>query len=180
MYLSNFFWGQNEGKNKHHWSSWGNMSYPYSEGGVGFKRLQDICSSFEAKRWWRFRSEDNLWTEFLLAKYCPRSNPISKVQNTKDSSIWRTLLQIREQIEHNIMWLVNEGNILFWWDNWSNLGPIHQLCNSSNKPGNRKVCDFIRNSTWNSDLLESTVPQYFVDNILKVEIGDTQCKDKAI
>ncbi|KAF3638683.1 hypothetical protein FXO38_23111 [Capsicum annuum] len=44
------------------------MSYPCEEGGVGFKRIHDICNAFTAKKWRRFRVEDNLWTRFLKVK----------------------------------------------------------------------------------------------------------------
>lgn len=103
MYFANFFWGTKEGKNKYHWSSCDNMCFPYEEGGLGFKKLQDISKSFCDKRWWRYRSDKSLLTKFLDAKYCPRSNPISKVKNSKDSSSWRSLLDIRTKMEHNII-----------------------------------------------------------------------------
>ncbi|XP_060182850.1 uncharacterized protein LOC132612777 [Lycium barbarum] len=42
MYFSNFFWGKKDDKKKYHWSSWYKMSYPYDEGGVGFKKLKEF------------------------------------------------------------------------------------------------------------------------------------------
>ncbi|OIT21155.1 putative ribonuclease h protein [Nicotiana attenuata] len=111
-YLTNFFWGEKEGKKSYHWCSWDNMSYPTDEGGVGFKKLQDICNSFAAKRWWRFRVENNLWTRFLRAKYCQRSNPISKKLDPKDSNSWRSLLEARNKVDLNIQWKINKGNSL--------------------------------------------------------------------
>ncbi|XP_059316163.1 uncharacterized protein LOC132067011 [Lycium ferocissimum] len=59
-YLANFFWGQNEGKNKYHWSHWHNLCYPKEEKGLGFKALKDIQNSFILKRWWRFRIQKSL------------------------------------------------------------------------------------------------------------------------
>lgn len=97
MYLANFFWREKDGKKSYHWCSWDNMRYPTDEGGVGFKKLQDICNSFAAKRWWRFRVENNLWTKFLRAKQCQRSNSrvVDEIKQIKighnhiqDQAVW--------------------------------------------------------------------------------------------
>ncbi|XP_070017694.1 uncharacterized protein [Nicotiana sylvestris] len=164
MYLSNFFWGEKEGKKSYHWSSWENLSYPHNEGGVGFKKLQDICNSFAAKRWWRFRVENNLWTRFLNAKYCPRSNPLSKIPVPKDSNSWRNLM----------------SNSLFWWDKWTLMGPINIHNNHSEKPDNTRVCEFIDNQSWDMEKLQNIVNQFILSETSQVDIGQQQCKDKAI
>ncbi|XP_060183167.1 uncharacterized protein LOC132613136 [Lycium barbarum] len=113
MYFCNFFWGQKEDKNKYHWSNWKKLYYPTEEKGLGFKRLKDICKTFTMKRWWRLRTMDNLWSQFIKAKYCPRANMVSKVISPNNSNIWRSLLKIRPQAEHNIQWEINKGNTLF-------------------------------------------------------------------
>lgn len=59
--LNNFFWGSSEGKDKHHWASWAKMCYPYSEGGVNFRRLKDICQAFLAKIWWNLRTKKSVF-----------------------------------------------------------------------------------------------------------------------
>ncbi|KAL3377123.1 hypothetical protein AABB24_003501 [Solanum stoloniferum] len=119
MQFANFFWGQRDGKNSYHWASWKNMCFPTKEGGLGFKSLIDICHTFSAKRWWRLRTEPSLWSLFLKAKYCQRSNPNSKVIATKDSMAWKDLLCTRDKMEQHIIWKINSGNSMFWWDNWT-------------------------------------------------------------
>ncbi|XP_059285096.1 uncharacterized protein LOC132038443 [Lycium ferocissimum] len=102
MQFANFFWGEKDGKNSYHWSSWDNMSYPTKEGGLGFRSLLDICHTFAAKRWWRLRTEPSLWAQFIRAKYCQRSNLNSKIIAPKDLPAWKDLLHIRDKIEANI------------------------------------------------------------------------------
>ncbi|XP_019260714.1 PREDICTED: uncharacterized protein LOC109238688 [Nicotiana attenuata] len=75
---ANFFWGMEDNKRKYHWASWNKLCFPMNEGGIGFKTIEDICKSMEYKQWWHFRSTQSLWSNFLKAKYCQRSNPISK------------------------------------------------------------------------------------------------------
>ncbi|KAG5605807.1 hypothetical protein H5410_027299 [Solanum commersonii] len=64
-------------RGKYHWALWKNLSFPYDEGGVGMTNLKDVFMAFQYKQWWCFRSKQTLWGDFLKAKYCQRSNPIS-------------------------------------------------------------------------------------------------------
>ncbi|XP_070034617.1 uncharacterized protein [Nicotiana tomentosiformis] len=75
---ANFFWGMEDNKRKYHWASWHKLCFPMNEGGLGFRTIEDICKSMEYKQWWHFISTQSLWSSFLKAKYCQRSNPISK------------------------------------------------------------------------------------------------------
>ncbi|XP_075095510.1 uncharacterized protein LOC142173761 [Nicotiana tabacum] len=180
MYLSNYLWGEKEGKKSYHWCSWDNMSFSLEEGGVGFKKLQDICNSFAVKRWWRFIIEDNLWTKISHAKYCPRSNPLSKVTNSKDSSSWRNLLEIRDKAENNILWKINSANSLFWWDIWTSSGSIEQLANPNYKPGNIKVSEYLCDRKWNIERLQDTVFPKVIQQINDVHIGNPRIKDHTL
>ncbi|OIT26202.1 hypothetical protein A4A49_62050, partial [Nicotiana attenuata] len=120
---------------------------PHNEGGVGFKKLQDFCNSFAAKKWWRFRVKNNLWTRFLNAKYCPRSNPLSKIHVPKDSNSWRNLRSTRDIIDSHIFWNIHEGNNLFW------------------------VCEFIHNQAWYMEKLQDIVNQYILSEISQISMG---------
>ncbi|XP_059285601.1 uncharacterized protein LOC132039072 [Lycium ferocissimum] len=152
-YFSIFFWGQADNKNKYHWSSWIKMCYPIGEGGVGFKSLEDICLTFSAKRWWRFRGEDNLWSIFLKSKYCQRKHPVERKIQSGQSSVWRDLMRTKNLIEPHIIWKINEGKISFWWDNWTKLEAPVNMLNDQN---------------------------YHANIILNIPIGRNNMKDKPI
>ncbi|WMV45636.1 hypothetical protein MTR67_039021 [Solanum verrucosum] len=54
--IADFFWGREQDKRKkYHWASLEIMSLPCAEGGVGIRRLTDICTSLQYKQWWNFR-----------------------------------------------------------------------------------------------------------------------------
>lgn len=73
--FSNFLWGGEENKRKYHWFSWDNMCYPKSEGGLGFRKISDMCRSLSCKLWWNFRTKISLWSRFLKGKYCKGTHP---------------------------------------------------------------------------------------------------------
>ncbi|KAG5595312.1 hypothetical protein H5410_036544 [Solanum commersonii] len=43
---------------------------PKCEGGLGFRSMLDISQEMYAKLWWRFRTQNSLWSNFLWNKYC--------------------------------------------------------------------------------------------------------------
>ncbi|XP_060188598.1 uncharacterized protein LOC132617573 [Lycium barbarum] len=180
MQFANFFWGEKDGKNSYHWSSWENMSFPVKEGGLGFKSLLDICHTFTAKRWWRLRTEPSLWAQFLKAKYCQRSNLNSKMIASKDSAAWKDLLHIRDKMEININWRINSGKILFWWDNWTFRGSLYQMINPTPKPRNVMVKHFLHNQQWELDENDPFIPRNILEMIKNIPIGNEREDDKAI
>lgn len=99
---ADFFWGWMDEKRKYHWSSRKNLSFPYEEGGIGVRMISDLCKSFQFKQWWTFRSKRSLWGEFLKAKYCQRSNPVSKKWDTGQSLVWTHMMHNKHTMEPHI------------------------------------------------------------------------------
>jgi len=168
--LANFFWGSSEGKRKYHWISWKKLCYPKIEGGVGFRSLHDICNTFAAKAWWNFRTQNSLLTKFLEAKYCKRIHAVARKKNYSQSHIWRRLMDARNDCEHNILWKVGNGNLSFWWDNWTNIGALAMLVDQSTHSKNTKVSDFINSNHWNTSKLHEILPSDLVVHILTIKI----------
>ncbi|OIT04251.1 putative ribonuclease h protein [Nicotiana attenuata] len=164
MYFSNFFWGQRDGKNNYHWSSWGKMCYPVEERG----------------RWCRLRTEYTLWAKFMEAKYCIRSNILSRGISPTDSMAWNHLVKIRDKVEDNIIWKINEGNLLFWWDDWTSQGSIKKLLDLSSRPRSTKVKEFIVGNEWNLELIGREAPERVVNIIQCVSLRDPMARDLAI
>ena len=112
-------------------------------GGVGMRNLQDICKSFQFKQWWIFRTKQTLWGDFLRAKYCQRSNRVSKKWDTTDSLSWKHMLATRQQVEQHIYWQLQAGNCSFWWDNWLGIGLLGHFTGESNRFNEDTVADFM-------------------------------------
>jgi len=134
--MADFFWGWRKDKKKYHWSSWKNLSFPYDEEGIGVRLISDVCRAFQFKLWWTFRSKQTLWGDFLRAKYCQRSNPISKKWDTGESQAWRLMMKNKHIVESHIQWKIRNGSCSFWWDNWLGVGPLAQYTTASNRFNN--------------------------------------------
>ncbi|XP_070040610.1 uncharacterized protein [Nicotiana tomentosiformis] len=89
-------------------------------------------------------------------------------------------METRDKVEPKILRKINKGNILFWWDKWIPQGNIKTYANLPSKPGNINVREFFTNHGWNIELLQDTVPQRVLDEIMQIKIGRNQIQDQAI
>ncbi|WMV46072.1 hypothetical protein MTR67_039457 [Solanum verrucosum] len=167
---TDFFWGWDKEKKKYHWASWETLSYPYEEGGIGVRKLEDICKALQIKQWWNFRTKNSLWSQFLRDKYCQRSNPIAKKWDTGQSLVWKYMMKNKTIIEPHITWRVHFGNRLFWWDDWLGEGQFAQHDDTINNLNNIIVSYFLQNGHWNETLLRQEAPLHLIPKILNYKI----------
>ncbi|XP_060200410.1 uncharacterized protein LOC132628664 [Lycium barbarum] len=135
--IARFLWNNNENVNKYHWSKWESMCLPYEEGGVGFRCLRDVSKSFIAKQWWSIRTKESLWKDYIMAKYCTR---------------------IRSQMENNITWQIGQGQVSFWFNNWTREGALYKLLPDDVIPNNIKLNEVHDNGTWHWNRAGYRVP----------------------
>src|SRR4051812_16813326 len=116
---------------KYHWAKLEKLCFPQNEGGVGIRRIDDVVSAYAMKLWWRFRQNNNLWSNYMHDKFCAILHPIDCKIKPGISNLWKRLLEAREKTEPNILWLVGKGNIYAFKDRWC-LAPL-PLANSFQK-----------------------------------------------
>lgn len=76
------------------------------------------------------------------------------------------MLEIRDAIEQHLWWEPRGGTSSIWYDNWSNLGPLH--LHQSGTPTchpMRDIRDLFNEEGWDFDALHDVVPEYVVDHI---------------
>ncbi|XP_060195291.1 uncharacterized protein LOC132624543 [Lycium barbarum] len=108
--------------------------------------------------------------------------PVSKKWCTSNSQAWKYLLWARDKCKNQIIWKINDGQCYFWWDNWTEMGPLAQLCpnfitRSTNK---KKVKDFISNNIWDVQRLYNTLPSPVALHISSIKLGQCNKSDYAI
>nr|XP_027109237.1 uncharacterized protein LOC113729105 [Coffea arabica] len=95
---------------------WKDLCVPGEEGGMGFRRLEDIHDAFSIKLWWNFQSLSSLWATFMKAKYCAQVHP-NLVHRGRGSQVWRRMMEVRQLAESHIGWIGRSGSSNFWFDN---------------------------------------------------------------
>ncbi|OIT27277.1 putative ribonuclease h protein, partial [Nicotiana attenuata] len=141
------------------------MCFPVEEGGAGFRSLKDTCDAFSAKMWWKFRTKKSLIKDFLEAKYCKRFHPVARRKAQNQSHSWRRMMDIKEKVEPYISWNLGRGEISFWWDSWTEFGPLAQLAINTKTPKRTMVREFYHQNTWNQSKLRRILPVHVVNYI---------------
>ena len=145
------------------------------------RNLHDVCRAFQFKQWWTFRTKQTLWGDFLKAKYCQRSHPVSKKWDTGESLTWKHMLFIRQKMEQHIHWRLQAGECSFWWDNWLGTGPLSHHNSRCSRFSNIKVADFWDNGGWNWRKLVKHAPASQLSSIMATAVPQQQHKqDQAI
>ncbi|XP_040996793.1 uncharacterized protein LOC121242840 [Juglans microcarpa x Juglans regia] len=127
--LSSFFWGASDGKGKHQWVAWHSICTPTEEGGLGIRDFGDIQKALHMKFARRLIQVQSLWTDFFRGKYV-QGNHLSLLNPNKGTWFWKSIIRSIPEVLNNSKWMVREGNISFWYDNWEDGGPLsahHQV-----------------------------------------------------
>ncbi|WMV13572.1 hypothetical protein MTR67_006957 [Solanum verrucosum] len=164
--IADFFWGRDQDKRKYHWASLDTMSFPCTEGGLGLRRLSDICISLQYKQWWTFRPKVSLWSQFLKSKYCQRAHPVAKKVDTGQYLMWRYMMKNKGKVEECICWKINSGSCSFWWDDWLGRGALAHHTPSISSLNNATIAHFVVNGQWTESKLRQQVPPLLIPFIL--------------
>lgn len=82
-------------------------------------------------------------------------------------------------MDNIISWRINNGNSLFWWDDWTGHGSLNSLISPAIEPMNEKVKDYINDHVWDLDKVKNIIPDNFTNMINEVNIGNGLLKGQA-
>lgn len=127
--LKNFLWNHGEvsrGKAK---VAWKKVCKPKSQGGLGLKDLEVWNKATLVKNLWHVASDKNsLWVKWVNTVKLKGRNVWAVNEDVNDSWSWRTILKIRDEVKEFCVMKVGNGcRTSVWFDNWSNIGPLHSI-----------------------------------------------------
>ncbi|XP_059310123.1 uncharacterized protein LOC132061298 [Lycium ferocissimum] len=160
--FARFFWSNKEEGRSKHWVSWAKVCLPKEKGGFSFRSLYDVSKALFAKLWWKFRTENSMWTTFIWNKYRKKHRPI-EAQWKGNSLIWKIMLEARDLIDQHIWWEPRNGECNVWQDNWTRLGCLKQVV-----PVQLNIDElnyFMTGKGWNFQRLQDILPLNQVNHI---------------
>ena len=95
-----FWWGQNNGKNKTTWISWDKICTPKIEGGLGFRDLRAFNLALLAKQGWCLQTHtSSLVHRVFKAKYFPEGDFLTATLGSSPLYAWRSIMAAQKIVQ---------------------------------------------------------------------------------
>ena len=163
--LTRFWWDDNHEKKKLSWVAWDTLTLPKSEGGIGFREIEQFNDALLARVSWKILKNPNaLLSRVLLGKYCSENSFLEVPAASACSHGWRSILAGREVLKLGFGWTVGDGtSIHVWRDPWlSTSQPLRPFGPSGEVNRNLKVSALLClvSNEWNLAAIRLHLPQY--------------------
>ncbi|XP_049368399.1 uncharacterized protein LOC125833298 [Solanum verrucosum] len=111
-------------------------------------------------------STSSLWSAFMWNKYCKKHHPVIAI-GWGASHVWRKMIVVREEVEHNIWWQIRAGTSSFWFDNWTRMGALYYIENGQNSEEEVEVHEFTIEGRWDEQKLNTILSTEMVEYIIE-------------
>ena len=158
--IRKFWWGYRGDQRKTHWLAWNKLCLPKSQGGLGFRDIENFNLALLGKQVWRLlHNRDSLFYKVFKARFFPSCSIMDDGVKTTRSFVWQSILKARHVIAAGSSWRIRDGrSVLIRGDRWLP-GPHCNNILSPQKhfPLNTKVCALmIENGTsWDEERIRS-------------------------
>ncbi|XP_042978817.1 uncharacterized protein LOC122309401 [Carya illinoinensis] len=155
-----------DGKLRKYWKSWEQLCLLTSEGGMGFRNLQDVQKTLFMKFAWKLLMEDSLWSQFFKAKYM-RDRHVSLLPQGKGTRFWKKVHLCLPEVLSKSKWKLRRENASFWWDRWMDDGPIG-ASHGNVVSLDMKVTECWVDNEWDEDMLIRLIGEEKTREVIRV------------
>ena len=109
--------------------SWLDICKPKQEGGLGIRKLEEFEMVFRLKRIWLFfSSSGSLWVPWLTHNRFHDKSFWLVTDSPRFSHTIRSMLQLRDSLGNFMRCSLGDGSTAsFWFDYWTELGPLYTM-----------------------------------------------------
>lgn len=79
--------------------------------------------------------------------------------------------------EGAIFWILKDGLVKFWFDNWDHTGPLY---NTASVIADHRVIDFVRDGVWDQNLLNQSLHSVVVSQVSQISPPSFHANDDMV
>ncbi|KAG2314218.1 hypothetical protein Bca52824_017340 [Brassica carinata] len=130
---SAFLWKNKSSSSQGARISWKDICIPKKEGGLGIRLLEEFEMVFRLKQVWNlFSNPQSLWVSWLRGNVFYRKPLWLMEESPRLSRAVRSMIQTKDLLLEFLICEVRNGQIaLFWYDSWSDMGPLINFVGAS-------------------------------------------------
>ncbi|XP_071933944.1 uncharacterized protein [Coffea arabica] len=143
------------------------------------KRMLVALEKLFAKFLWGYSDSRDKFHWMRWADLCrPRDERGVGLQGLKQGSqAWRRMVTIQRFGEDNITWVIREGALEFWHDNWMGSGALYDKMEVFH---DHSVADFVDRRAWNVDMLCQFLDGELVKQVLELDPPPGRGNDRMV
>ncbi|XP_010468816.1 PREDICTED: uncharacterized protein LOC104748941 [Camelina sativa] len=183
--IAKFWWKSNDKERGLHWVAWDRLCKDKSEGGLGFRALEQFNDAMLAKQYWQLiHYPSSLMARVLRGRYFWNSHPLQAKKPYSPSFAWWSIFSTKGLVEHGSRWAIGLGcNVSVWRDPWiPDIQP-----RSANGRGRQLLPSLMVNhlinpytKEWHMPILEEFFDPVDIQIILSMEVSKSFKSDKLI
>lgn len=120
--------------------SWQVICRPIQEGGLEIRTMEDQMKALRMKLAWIANNGSSQWSQLLKTKH---KEWAYKQDQIKGPASWAQLQKAWLMMRKTLKWVIGQGEIWCWWDNWMGKGILGDLENVNPQRPRLKVRQFL-------------------------------------
>ncbi|KAG7543067.1 Reverse transcriptase domain [Arabidopsis thaliana x Arabidopsis arenosa] len=118
--IADFWWKTRADSKGIHWIAWDKLCTQLSEGGLGFRTLEEFNLALLAKQLWRLiKFPNSLLSRVLRGRYYRYSDPLEIKKSNRPSYGWRSIMASKPLLTSGLRRTIGSGmNTRVWLDPW--------------------------------------------------------------
>lgn len=136
---------------------------------MGIRDLTEVQVSLFMKYAWKMLVGGSLWSDFFKAKYMGNLHIAALINSNRGTRFWKGVLRVVPHVLNSSRFLVQRGEVNFWYDNWMGDGAVADEAEVFGDP-TLKLREVVSDRAWDLCKLRELLSDNMVTKISSMQL----------